>query len=118
MGYSWKLSRAKKQEFAKKMDEIWGYCCENGISSSRNQDSYYFSVNGQKYRISNHTIESSNARAYNEYGQQVRNKYHDDQRADNVIYIHASKTRLIEIHKKLLAGKKLDGHGYEIRGEK
>lgn len=42
MGYSWKLSRAKKQEFAKK----------------------------------------------------------------------------IEIHKKLIEGKKLDGHGYEIRREK
>lgn len=118
MGYSWKLSRAKKQEFAQKMDEIWDYCCENGISSSRNQDSYYFSVNGQAYRVSNHTIERSNRKAYDEYGQQVRSKYHDDKRANDVIYIHASKTRLIEIHKKLLKGKKLDGRGYEIKGEK
>jgi len=118
MGYSWKLSRAKKQEFAKKMDGIWEYCCENGISSSSSQDSYYFSVNGQAYRVSNHTIERSNRGAYDECGQQIRSKYHDDRRADDVIYIHASKTRLIEIHKKLLEGKKLDGHGYEIRGEK
>lgn len=109
MGYSWKLSKAKKQEFAKKMDEIWEYCCQNGISSSSNQDSYYFCVNGQKYRVSNHTIESSNRKAYNEYGQQIRSKYYNDQRADDVIYIHASKTRLIEIHKKLIEGKNLMG---------
>jgi hypothetical protein len=66
-------------------------------------DSFYFDINGQKYRVSNHSVESSHR---NSGGQ-----YHQDGREDDTIYIHASKTRIADIHKLLLAGHKLDGRG-------
>ncbi len=111
MAYKWKPSKTAKREFAQKMDEIQTFCSENGISQSRNGDSYYFSINGTEYRVSNHSIESSNARAYDEFGNQIREKYHDDTRCEVVVYIHASKTRIIEIYNDLKQGIELDGRG-------
>lgn len=110
----WKPSKSKAKEFAKQMQEIDAFCRENGISQSLSSDSYYFCLNGKNYRISNHTIETSNRKAYNDDGVQVRDKYHDDERADDTVYIHASKTRIIEIFNDLKNGYKLDGRGFRI----
>jgi hypothetical protein len=106
-----KLSKAKKIEFAKKMHEIDEFCQKNGISQSFSSDSYYFSINGQKYRVSNHSVETSNARAFNEFGDKTRELYHKDGRNEDTIYIHASKTRIIEIYNKLKDGYILDRYG-------
>ena len=116
MGYRYKksFSKSEKREFAKKMEEIDEYCAEHGISHSLSSDSYYFEVNGQSYRVSNHTIEASNRAAYDDLGNQIREKYHDDKRDPEVIYITASKTRLIEIHQAILAGKTLNKRGYVV----
>lgn len=111
MGRRWKPSRSAAREFAQKMDEVAEYCSENKIDMSSNNDSYYFYIDSQHYRISNHTVEQSDRKAYDEFGRQVRRKYHDG-RDDDTIYITAGKTRIIEIHKALLAGKELDGRGY------
>ena len=112
MAYSkWKPSKSATREFAKKMSEIDEFCHVNGISQSRTSDSYYFEINGQKYRVSNHSVEASNASAYDWTGEQVREKYHENGREYDVIYIHASKTRIIEIYGNLKAGLKLDGNG-------
>lgn len=110
----WKPSKSKMKEFVQKMDEITNFCMEHGISSSMSLDSYYFSINGQKYRVSNHSIESSNAKSTNAFGEEVRQQYHPNGREDDTIYIHASKTRLIEIYQALAKGYKLDGRGYII----
>lgn len=110
-GKKWKPSRTAARKFAEKMNEIDNFCAENGISQSRLNDSYYFTLNGIKYRVSNHSIEASNADAYNWQGEQVRGKYHDDSRRDDTIYIHAGKTRIIEIYENLKKGKMLDGRG-------
>lgn len=114
MGYSrrWAPSKTAAREFAQKMREIEEFCAENKISASASSDSYYFELYGRKYRVSNHTIEASNRRAFNADGEQVREKYHEDTRSDEVIYIHASKTRIIEIYEKLQAGYELDGRGF------
>lgn len=98
--YKWRPSKARISEFVETMNEIDEYCSKNGISQSARGDSYYFDWNGKHYRISNHSIESS--------------KYHnDDERKDkNNVFIHASKTRLIEIHQKIISGKEVDGRGY------
>lgn len=109
--YRYKPSKAKAREFAQTMSEIEDFCRENGISRSMSSDSYYFTVNGQKYRVSNHSIEASNAHAFNEWGEQIREKYHADGREDDVIYIHASKTRIMDIYNDLQAGYRLDGRG-------
>lgn len=116
MGYRWKPSKAKAKEFARKMEEIRAYCEENGIGYSASMDSYYFYIDGERYRVSNHTVAASNAGAYRN-GEQVREKYHSDGEYDRDHEITASKTRLTEIHKALMAGKKIDKRGYVIGGE-
>jgi hypothetical protein len=118
MGYNskkWKPSKTAAREFAKKMNEVDSFCNEKGISNSSSNDSYYFSIDGKDYRVSNHSIESSNKKAFNDLGEKVRDKYHDDARDEDVIYIHASKTRIMEIYTNLENGLKLDGFGNIIQ---
>lgn len=111
----WKPSRKKINDFVAAMDEIKIFCDDNNISYSSTMDSYYFIINNQSYRVSNHTIESSNNRAFDQHGTQIRNKYHDDKRREDTIYIHASKLRLIEIYTNLKLGFELDGKGHKKR---
>ena len=112
-GYRWKPSRTAKREFAQKMDEIGDFCAEHGIEQSYNGDSYYFMLNGQQYRVSNHTVEASNRAAFDELtGEQRRELYHSGGRKPDVVYIHAGKTRIMEIYEDLAAGYELDGKGY------
>lgn len=109
---AWKPSKTAKREFAEKMREIENFCAKNGIRSSLSNDSYYFTVDGINYRISNHSVEASNRGAFDETtGEQKRELYHQDGREDNTVYIHASKTRIIEIYNDIVAGYKLDGRG-------
>lgn len=111
----WKPSKAARAEFAAKMREISAFCAENGISQSRAGDSYYFSIAGKNYRVSNHSIEASNQAAFDaETGEQRRELYHSTGRDPETVYIHAGKTRIIEIYKDLSAGFALDGRGYRI----
>lgn len=111
-GYRYKPSKTKIREYAEKMDRIDDFCSKNNISRSANSDSYYFEINGQKYRVSNHSVESSNRGAYEEgTHEQIRELYHPEGREKDTIYIHAGKTRIMEIYENLKAGKELDGRG-------
>lgn len=111
-GYRYKPSKTKIREYAEKMDRIDDFCSKNNISRSANSDSYYFEINGQKYRVSNHSVESSNRGAYEEGAhEQIRELYHPEGREKDTIYIHAGKTRIMEIYENLKAGKELDGRG-------
>ena len=109
-----KPSRSQARAFAQKMDEIDNFCRKNAIDHSKSSDSYYFTIDGQNYRVSNHTIAASNRGAYNEFGEQIREKYHGNKEDDDVIYITAGKTRIIEIYNDLKAGHKLDRRGNRI----
>lgn len=111
----WKPSKTAAKAFAQKMAEIEQFCHDNGIHQSRTGDSYYFYMNGKQYRVSNHSVEASNSRAYDALGNQVREKYHADERNAETVYIHASKTRIIEIYTDLMNGWKLDGHGNRVK---
>lgn len=112
MTYKWKPSKAAAREFAAKMQEIAEFCRENGISQSARGDSYYFEIGGTSYRVSNHTTEASNARAFDpETGEQLRELYHPDGRRPDTVYIFAGKSRIIEIYNNLKAGHKLDSRG-------
>lgn len=107
-----KPSKTAAREFAKKMQEISEFCAEHGIQQSYNGDSYYFVINGKTIRVSNHSVEASNAAAYDELtGEQTRELYHAGGRERDTVYIHASKTRIIEIYNDLTAGYELDGRG-------
>lgn len=111
-GRRWKPSKTAKREFAKQMDEVREFCNKKGIDYSSSMDSFYFKLNGKAYRVSNHSIEASNRGAYDELGNQIREKYHDSSRDSDTIYIHASKTRIIDIYTDLENGYELDGRGY------
>ena len=113
-GRRWKPSKAAAREFAETMKEIEDFCLENHISQSYRGDSYYFSLGGKNYRVSNHSVEASNRAAYNDFGEMTRELYHEDGREDDVIYIHASKTRIMEIYNDLKAGYTLDGRGKRV----
>ena len=110
-GHKWRPSKSDAQEFAQTMEEIRDFCQKNGISHSLSCDSYYFCIDGQEYRVSNHSVEASNARAYDWMGYQVREEYHPSGRDKDIIYIHAGKTRIREIYNDLKAGYQLDGRG-------
>lgn len=114
MGYGkkWRPSKTAAREFAQKMDEIQVFCNDHGIDYSRSLDSFYFTVNNQRYRVSNHSIEKSNAGAVSWTGEKIRDNYHDSKRSADIVYIHASKTRLIDIYNDLYAGYELDGRGF------
>ena len=109
MGYKYKVSKSKSREYAEKMDPIKNYCDANQINYSESMDSFYFTVNGEKYRISNHTVNASNKAAFDEMGNQIREFYHSDN--EGYICIFASKTRLIEIHSKIISGIAIDVRG-------
>ena len=116
--YHWKPSKTAIREYAERMEDIESFCIENGITRSSSCDSYYFTLNGKSYRVSNHTIEASNRGAYRDNGLgervQVREEYHLNGRDSDTIYITASKTRLIEIYNNLKQGKHLNARGYVI----
>lgn len=107
----WKPSKTKARAFAQQMSDASQFCIDHGIQKSGG--SYYFTVNGQRYRVSNHSVEASNSAAYDQVtGEQKRDLYHADGRKDSVIYIHASQTRIAEIYNDLVAGHELDGRGF------
>ena len=113
----WKPSRTKAKEFAQKMKEIDDFCNENNIVQSSSSDSYYFEINGQKYRVSNHTVDASNRGAYDELtGSNKRELYHLNGEKDDTIYITAGKTRIMDIYNNLKEKKKLDRRGNVISG--
>lgn len=114
MAYKWRPSKIKAREFAQQMDEISDFCVKNNIIMSKSQDSYYFALNGKSYRVSNHTVIASNNAAYDDFGNQIRTKYHDKYDTED-IQIYASKTRLIEIYNNLKNGLELDKKGRIIK---
>lgn len=112
----YKPSRAKRTQFAKEMKEIEEFCNQNGIIVSKNNDSYYFTLNDINYRVSNHTIEASNKAAFDiDTGMYKRDLYHETERKDDTVYIHAGKTRIMDIYNDLKAGYKLNRKGYRIK---
>lgn len=118
MGYrKWKPSKTQAREFAKQIAEIDEFIEKHGIRASANRDSYYFEINDVHYRVSNHSVEASNRGAYDPLTHEKRRDvYHPHGRRDDVVYIHASKTRIIQIYNDLMAGKQLDGRGNVKRG--
>lgn len=99
MGYyrGWQPSKAAKYAFISEMRMIEDFLREHpDISASSSRDSYYFSDGTTTYRVSNHSPESS--------------PYHDG-REKGTRYIHASKTRIINIYTAIMDGKRVDGHG-------
>lgn len=114
----WRPSKSKAREFAIEMDKVTEFCNENNITASKNNNSYYFTLNGKNYRVSNHTVEKSNSAAFDtDTGFQKRELYHNAKRDDNTVYIHAGKTRIIEIYNDLKVGYELDSKGYRVKKE-
>ena len=113
-GRRWKPSKTASREFAKEMEEIREFCDKNDIGYSKSMDSYYFTIKEREYRVSNHSVETSNRGAFDDFGNQLREKYHEGGRKNEVTYIHASKTRIREIYNDLIQGYELDGRGNRV----
>lgn len=113
--YKWTPSKKRKREFAILMDKIDDFRYENGISRSSTSDSYYFTINDQKYRVSNHAVESRKGKVlyHDSAGMPIRAQIPSEwtKREKDIKYIHASKTRNMEIYNDLKAGYELDGFG-------
>lgn len=112
MGYRYNPSRADARDFAQKMQEIEEFCHEHGISHSFSNDSYYFVIGDVRYRVSNHTTAASDRGMYDDFGNKVRDSYHEH--SNGVVCITASKTRIVEIYTALMDGKQLDKRGNVI----
>ena len=113
MGYKYKVSKTKAREYAQKMDEIDDFCRDNGISASSSLDSFYFTLDSVKYRVSNHTLQASDrGMRDNLTGEKLRDSYHNHD--DDLVCITAGKTRIIEIYNAVKAGKTLDKRGNVI----
>ena len=116
----WRPSKAQCREFAATMNRIDDFCRKHGISQSASSDSYYFTMNGQKYRVSNHTVAASNRARFGEYNfitgrcEEMRPSYHPNGEEEDTIYITAGKTRIIDIYESLAAGYELDRRGNVI----
>lgn len=102
----------QRMEKMDELTELHKFCEYYGIHHSATMDSYYFSLNGKKYRVSNHSVEASNAHAYSWDGRLLRAEHHPMGREPDTVYIHAGKARIVQIYTDLLAGKELDGRGY------
>lgn len=96
-------------------EAIDDYCASRRIKRSRGGDSYYFTLRGRKYRVSNHSVEASNRGAYNAVEGKVREPYHPGGREKDTVYIHAARGRIIEIYENLKAGRQLDGRGKIVK---
>lgn len=112
----WKPVYVRAREFAEKMDEIQRFCEEHGIDCSASMDSFYFEINGQKYRVSDYTVAQSNRGAYDDVHGKKRELYHPEGERDDTVYITASKTRIVDIYEALADGKTLDRRGRVIYG--
>lgn len=109
--YKWKPSNSAKKEYAIMMSNVEKFCEENHITMS-NSNSFYFTLNGLKYRVSSHSVEASNKTAYDELGRYVHPIYHEGGRREDTVYINAGPKRLIEIYNDLKDGWLLDGNGH------
>ena len=101
MRFKKRFNKSQINDFKEQMEKIEKFCLVNKIDKSRTSDSYYFTLNDVNYRVSNHSVNSSS--------------YHNG-KEEGVIYIHASKTRIIEIYNNLKKGLKLNGRGQIIGG--
>lgn len=109
---AWTPSKNDKQNYIAQRQELDKFCKDNNISVSMSGDSYYFTIEGQDYRISNHTIEKSDSGMYRNdpyLGNiKVRDSYHTDR---DTISFTASKLRVPEIYNNLKVGLTLDKRG-------
>lgn len=105
----YKPSKTKRTQFAKEMKEIEDFCTKNNIIASKNNDSYYFTLSGTSYRVSNKAAFDIDTGMYK------RDLYHETERKDDTVYIHVGKTRIMDIYNDLKAGYKLNGKGYRIK---
>ena len=107
-------SRTKAKEYAQEMEEVENFCRDNGISTSRSLDSFYFTLNGTKYRVSNHTLQASDRGMRDSLtGEKLRDSYHNND--DDLVCFTAGKTRIEQVYSDLKAGHKLDKRGFRVK---
>ena len=90
------LSLSQKKDYARLMKRIDIFCKERRILQGKGSDSYYFSINGTAYVVSNRRREV----------------------AEGTVFILASKTRIMRICEDLDQGLQLNYRGYRENNNK
>lgn len=88
--------------------DVRSFCRANGIRMS-DSGSYYFELYGQRYRVSDHSVEESNRGAYDKRGYQRRRLYHPNGRESDVKYIISSDIEFVYLN--LLNGNRVSSKG-------
>jgi hypothetical protein len=108
----WKPSKEKAAEYAAKIKELEYFLADHPeIKSSNSRESFYFEIKGKTVRVSNHTVARSDSGCFDEFGNEIRSSYHQE---DYDIKITASPVRLPQIWADLNAGFKLNKRGVKI----
>jgi len=116
------MAKKPKTRNAKEERSLNRFCLANGIKRSKKGVSFYFEIDGKKYRVSDHTIEES------KQGQLLKaqmgtvltgrdivpNYYHNEEKDEGVIQIDAPKNRLIQIYKDIQSGYQVDREGKRV----
>jgi len=90
------------------MNDVRSFCKANGIRMS-GTGSYYFELYGQRYRVSDHSIEDSNRGAYDKKGYQRRRLYHPNGREENITYITSNDIEYVYLN--LRNGNRVSSNG-------
>lgn len=116
MGYKYKPSKAQKAAYVDQLKNLETFCTNNNIQRSTRGDSFYFTIDGKNYRVSNHTVAASDTgmyrQAFNGEVIKVRESYHPA--IDDKVCITAGKTRIEQIYNDLKAGFTLNKRGYRV----
>lgn len=89
-------------------EDVRRFCRANGIRMS-DSGSYYFELYGQRYRVSDHSVEESNRGAYDKRGYQRRRLYHPNGREADTIYILSNDIEFVYLN--LRNGNRVSSNG-------
>lgn len=77
-------------------EKLTAFCKENGIKRSKRGNSFYFTIEGKNYRVSDHSADFSNRCRFASNGKKIRGKYHSD--FSNEIWVFGTPKDLERIY--------------------
>ena len=99
------VDEAEELRRLEQIQDIEDYCYKNRIKVCNNS-SYYFSINGMDYRVSDHRLATRPSSVKERFGN------------DKFYSIIADPLKIVEIHSALKKGKKIDVRGRLISWQK
>lgn len=110
--------RIDRRNYVERLEALDAFCEEHDIMCNVHRDSFYFELNGKRYRVSNHSIKANWERAYSGMRDDLKPLYHPNGYDKSIIYIHAGKFRVPQIYEDIRAGYDLNLRGYRKKERK